>query len=134
LDLINRVIYAPEIKSVSYDLQKPKFSLEHLSKDNKFCLPKCDLKQKAKLIDKLHRLSSLTWHQIKASPRHKMGTETIKRNSIKSTLPEILKKDPSINIIAIRCFEKLPMVGYKDRDTFFICWLDRLGKLYNHGK
>lgn len=62
--------------------------------------------------------------------RHKLGFETIKRKCIKAAIPQEITED--VTFIAFRCIGKKPMVGYRDRNVFFVVWIDRTADLYNH--
>ena len=116
-------------QAISPQQMRPKFSLEHLQKS--FCLSACEKDEKASLADRMHRLSQLTWQQITHAPRHGLGTETIARSAIKDVIPSCITEDT--NIIALRFHDKAPMVGFRLEEVFYIVWLDRSFKLYDHG-
>lgn len=114
--------------------KKPAFSLEKLVSDKRFSLAGCDKDQKAALIDQMFKLSQLTWRDLKFSHRHGPGYEKIARTSLNAEIPETIPEDA--NIIAFRFHGKAPMVGYRDgrtRSIFYIVWLDRNFRLYDHG-
>jgi hypothetical protein len=121
-------IVSPYSNSVSPETLHPYFSLRYLSKSH--CLSKCQTAEKAAFADTLHRLSQLTWGQIKSAPRHGLGCELIARNSIQG-VPAHLSQE--VNLIAFRFHGKAPMVGYRDRATFYVIWLDPNFTLYDHG-
>ena len=106
----------------------PIFSLRYLNKE--YCLSKCEKDEKAAFADTLHRLSNLTWAQIKAAPRQGLGYEIIPRKGIPGIPAHVTDE---VNLIAFRFCAKAPMVGYRDRTTFHIIWLDRDFTLYDHG-
>ena len=108
--------------------QPPLFSLRYI--DREFCLSACNKDEKAAFADTLHRLSQLTWSQIRQAPRHGLGYEKIDRDSIRGAIPGHVTED--VNFIAFRFFGLAPMVGYRDRATFFVIWLDRTYSLYPH--
>lgn len=107
----------------------PLFSLKDLQ--STFCLSKCTKEEKSAFADKLHRLSQLTWGQIKQCPRHGLGFEKIKRQAIRAAIPNHIT--PDIDIIAFRFCNKKAMVGYRKELTFFVVWFDRDFSLYDHG-
>ncbi|MCG7963751.1 MAG: hypothetical protein N0E54_13710 [Candidatus Thiodiazotropha taylori] len=113
---------------VNYDLEAPVFSLQNIQKSH--CLSKCERNEKAAFADTMHQLSSLLWRDIKRSGRHHLGYEKINRDSLKKPVPENVPEDA--NVIAFRFCDKAPMVGYRDKATFHVIWLDRDFSLYNH--
>lgn len=105
------------------------FNLKHVT--GRYCLTRCDKNELSAFAKKIHRLSQMTWAQIKAAPRHKLGTEKI--DSLDDKLPQEAK-DKGRQAIALRFDGFKPMVGYRgDRDTFYIVWFDRNFSLYDHG-
>ena len=118
-----------EIISENTDIQKPFFSLEHMI-DN-FCVKACKMEERAQFAEALYKRGKLTWQEIKQSHRHGLGLEKISRGSIKVGLPSVVTED--VNLIAFRCFGKMPMVGYRQGRTFYVLWLDPAGKVYDHG-
>lgn len=116
--------------SLNYDLKNPKFSLELLRKG--FDLSDFP-EEKAASFDTMKKLSKLTWAQIYKAPKHGLGCEKIDRNSITGdSIPDVVV-DEDTTIIAFRYNGKKAMVGFREKDTFFILWFDREYKLYNHG-
>jgi hypothetical protein len=110
------------------DLEPPVFCLRHL--DRTHGLNSCDKDEKAALASTLHKLSQLTWSQLRLAPRHGVGYEIIDRGSFRVVIPQHITED--VNLIAFRFIGKAPMVGYKDEAIFRIVWLDRSFEVYNH--
>lgn len=106
----------------------PIFSFEHLQPN--WCVQDCQQEERSEMLDKLRRLSSLTWKQIRQENRHGLGTEIIARNSIRAAIPSFLTEDEKI--LAFRAFGRAPMVGYKSGRVFHVLWVDRTFTLYNH--
>lgn len=111
------------------DYKPPVFSFEYLQKD--WCIQDCQQEERSKMLDKLRRLSSLSWREIRQQDRHGLGTEVIHRNSIKPRVPSFLTDD--VNLLAFRVIEKAPMVGYRKGRIFYVIWIDRAFALYDHG-
>ncbi|WP_095967536.1 hypothetical protein [Pseudomonas sp. ACN5] len=111
------------------DLKPPVFSFEHLQKD--WCIQDCQQEERSKMLDKLRRLSSLSWREIRQQDRHGLGTEIIARNSINPKIPSFLTDD--VNLLAFRVIDKAPMVGYRKGRVFHVIWIDRGFTLYDHG-
>ena len=121
-------ISPPITTEESPEQEPPIFSLPYMSKD--FCISGCNKEEKAAFADTLYKLSQLTWSQINSSGRHGSGYERIAQTSIKASIPKHITQD--VNLIAFRFCAKAPMVGYRDRATFYVIWLDRAFTLYNH--
>jgi len=106
----------------------PIFSLDKLQGD--YCISLCDQDHKVAFVNRLRILSKLTWQQITNAHKHKTGSETISRTSIKATIPSEITDD--VTIIALRYNDKAPMVGYRENRIFHIVWIDQNFTLYNH--
>jgi hypothetical protein len=106
----------------------PIFCLKHLHP--KYNLDKCEVDEKAKLIERMHKLSSITWEIIRTSHRHGMGAEKIERTSIKTSIPSHIT--PDTTLYALRFDGLKPFVGYRSEFIFHIVYIDRDFTLYNH--
>ncbi len=106
----------------------PVFCFKHLHKD--YSITQCQKEEKISLVEKLHKLSTMTWEQIRLSPRHGLGSEKISQDSIKVGLPSHVT--PDVTFYALRFDGMKPMVGYKSDFIFHIVYLDRDFTLYNH--
>jgi hypothetical protein len=115
---------------VSTEAQHPTFSLTHIQPS--YCLSNCEKQEKAAFADTLHKLSKLTWAQIRIAPKHGCGTEKIARDSIDTGIPVHVTEDVSF-FLAFRFDGKKPMVGYRKDEVFHVLWLDRDMTLYDHG-
>jgi hypothetical protein len=110
--------------------ERPLFSFEFLHHDARYSLSACTTEEKSKFIEKIVRLSQLTWAEIQSSGKHQLGIEKIPANQIKANLhPEA---DSRRDYLAFRCVGKAPMVGYRVRRIFYILWIDRNFTLYKH--
>lgn len=107
----------------------PVFCLKYIHKD--FSLDHCDKSEKAALIERLYKLSTMTWEQIRMADKHGLGTEKINRDSIKAGIPSHVTGD--ITFYALRFSGKKPIVGYKSDFIFHILYIDRNFALYDHG-
>lgn len=104
------------------------FSFRHTQSNH--CISKCIDKEKLNLLDSLFQRRSMRWKEIIIADRHKLGSEKIARTSLKVTVPDFVPKDA--NIWALRFSDLAPMVGYYEKNTFYILWLDRQFKVYKH--
>jgi len=114
----------------NYDKHPPTFSLQKLQ-TGKYCLSSLDQKNKAMFADAIFRRKSLTWSEIKQSDRHGLGTEKISKSSIKAPIPKFITDDLD-SFLAFRYHGSHPMVGYRQKDIFFVLWFDLDFTLYNH--
>lgn len=119
---------AHDSASTSTEHLCPAFSLRHLRRD--FCISKCTPEEKAAFADTLHKLSQLSWAQIRSAPRHGSGCEKIEHSSIRTEIPSIVTKE--VSLLAFRFYGKAPMIGFRDKDIFHILWFDRDFTVYPH--
>ncbi|NEP11000.1 MAG: hypothetical protein F6K14_12460 [Symploca sp. SIO2C1] len=116
-------------KILNYDDCYPVFCLRYLEDD--YSLEQCTRDEQADLAKALRKRSQMTWRQIWAAPRHKLGAEKIARNSIKAQIPKHITEDINF-FISLRFSGKALMVGYRIKDIFRIIWLDSKFTLYKH--
>ena len=120
---------APEtdLRTIGDD-KNPVFSFQFI--DPKFSITECQNDDKIKFITRIVKLSTMTWGDIKRSPRHQYGTEKIYRDSLRIKIPDHITPDTAI--LALRFSELKPMLGYRDRDVFHIIGCDDKFKAYDH--
>lgn len=121
---------APDTPTGSSQQRRPLFSLQYLSTDPEYSLSRCTREQKAAFADMLAKLSQMSWAEINQAPRHGLGCEKISPSSIKAAIPSHITED--VNFLAFRFWDKAPMVGYRRQEVFYIIWLDRNFRLYDH--
>ena len=78
----------------------------------------------------MHKLSRLSWAEIQNAPRHGLGFEKITQSQIRLTLPTHLTEE--VSLLVFRYFGMKAMVGYRNKDTYYILALDRDFTLYEH--
>lgn len=121
------------VKSVepfNYDNNPPIFSLEKLQ-PGKYCFSELDQENKAMFADAIFRRKNLTWNEIKRADRHGLGTEKVAKVSIKAPTPKFITDDMD-SYLVFRYHGKRPMVGYRQRDVFYVLWFDSDFTLYDH--
>lgn len=114
----------------NYDKKPPVFSLEKLQTGN-YCLSCLDREHKAMFAEAIFRRRNLSWEEIKKADRHGLGTEKIPKTAIKAPLPKFITEEVT-DFLVFRYNGKCPMVGYRQRDIFFVLWFDHDFTLYNH--
>jgi hypothetical protein len=117
------------IETDDSDRKPPVFSFEFLQAG--WCIQDCQQEERSKMLDKLRRLSRLSWQDIRQQHRHLLGTETIARGSIRAAIPAFLTDD--VRLLAFRAFDRVAMVGYRNERIFHVIWIDRDFTLYDHG-
>ncbi len=114
----------------NYNDRPPIFSLEKLQA-GPYCLSSLDQKGKADFAMAIFKRKDLKWSEIMQADRHGLGTEKIAKKAIKAPIPNFLTEDVD-ELLAFRFSGKKPMVGFRQRDTFFVLWLDGDFTLYPH--
>jgi hypothetical protein len=114
----------------NYDNFPPIFSLEKLQPGN-YCLSCLDQENKAMFAEAIFRRKSLTWNQIKQQDKHGLGTEKISKSSIKAPIPRFITEDVD-DFLVFRYHGLRPMVGYRQKDVFYVLWFDHNFSLYDH--
>lgn len=114
----------------NYDKRAPVFSLERLQTGN-YCFSALDQEHKAMFAEAIFRRKSLTWTEIKQSPKHGLGTEKISKDAIKAPMPSFITEEVD-EFLVFRYHGKNPMVGYRQKDVFFVLWFDHNFTLYDH--
>ncbi|MBL1278206.1 MAG: hypothetical protein COB30_019190 [Ectothiorhodospiraceae bacterium] len=114
----------------NYDNFPPVFSLQKLQA-GKYCLSSLNQEHKAMFADAMFRRESLTWNEIKQLGRHGLGTEKIAKHRIRAPIPKFITDDLD-GFIVFRYHGKNPMVGYRQKDIFYVLWFDLDFTLYGH--
>jgi len=114
----------------NYDGNPPIFSLQRIQ-PTKYCLSKLNQEQKSAFADSIYKRREVLWKDIKKLHKHSLGIEKIPRYQIKAPIPRFIKDDVDY-FLAFRFFGKSPMVGYRQKDVFFVLWFDHDFTLYGH--
>lgn len=79
---------------------------------------------------KLHKLSRMTWAEIKAADHRALGFEKIADSSLRVPVPSWAPRDSmqSTRFNGNKC----RLLGYRDGRTFLVVWVDRDLSLYKH--
>ena len=125
-----RDLPAEAIKPQDHNAYHPAFCFKYLQK-GKYHLDSCIADDAAALAKRLVKLGEMTWQQVLFADKRTLGSETIKRNAIRSGLPACLPEDAVL--LALRFNSSKPMVGFRDKKLFYVLWLDHDFTLYDHG-
>ena len=118
-------------EQVNYNRSTPKISLEFLQ--GKHCVSKCQKDEKAQIIDILHRISQHTWREIIQEGKSGFGYEQIEISQLKCKIPQ---DEIFCNLDKVTVFHnapKIPIVGFRIQDIYYIFCIDRKYNAYNHG-
>jgi hypothetical protein len=121
-------IKATQENQTPYQFDYPIFCFRHIHRI--YGLEQCTANEKSALIDRLYKLSQLTWQQISITQRHGFGFEKIEQTSIKTEMPKHITKD--VTLYSFRFDGLKPFVGYRSTYIFHIVFIDRDFTLYNH--
>ncbi|NQZ06206.1 MAG: hypothetical protein HRT35_03505 [Algicola sp.] len=114
----------------NYDNEAPLFSLERVQ-SGKYCFASLDQENKAMFAEAIFRRKSIAWKEIKQIDRHGLGTEKIAKSCIKTAIPRFITEDFE-DFLAFRYHGLHPIVGYRDKNVFFVLWFDHDFTLYAH--
>lgn len=115
----------------NYNKQPVKFSLEKIQ-TGKYCFSRLDQENKASFAESIYRRKNLTWNEIFTIGRHSLGTEKMPVDSIRCNKPAFITQDVD-DYMVFRYKGNNPMVGYREKDIFYVLWFDHDLTLYDHG-
>jgi hypothetical protein len=113
----------------TFSFEHPIFCFKHLHKD--YHIDKCTDNEKKQLIDKIIKISSITWKELEYASRKGLGAEKIQITSIKPSIPASFTDDVN-HLLAFRFDGKKPFVGFRNKFVFHVFYIDRSFTLYNH--
>lgn len=117
-------------ETIDYNSRPPIFSLEKIVNGD-YCFSSLDQAAKAAFAESIFKRRNVTWNQLFNIDRHKLGTEKLPIDSLNVPKPLFLTDDVE-HVIAFRFHGLCPMVGYRQKDVFFILWFDHNFTLYDH--
>lgn len=114
----------------NYNERPPVFSLQRIP-NTKYCLSSLNKDDKSAFADSIYKRRIITWNEINSQYRHALGYEKISRDSINQGIPKFITDDVD-NFLAFRFNGKKAMVGYRQKDVFYVLWFDHDFTLYDH--
>ena len=105
------------------------FSLEKVQVGT-YCFSKLETEEKAAFSDSIFKRKSLSWLDIIQSPKHGLGSEKIPKDKIKAPIPKFITEEEDFFLV-LRFHGKMPMIGYREKNIFFVLWFDRTHTLYS---
>lgn len=112
----------------SIELDYPVFCFRHLQTE-----PHGDFKFYSDFIERLKKLSSLTWNQINTADRHGFGTEKMPVGQIKPQLPRFVTPDVNHLTVFRANGDNRPFLGLRNGSVFHIIFIEeQFGDVYDH--
>jgi hypothetical protein len=118
----------PEIPN--YNNMPPIFSLEKIVGDN-YCFSKLDDIDKKQFAESIFKRKNIEWKDIYSLDKHGLGMEKIPKSEIKGSIPSFITEDMN-DFLVFRFSGKKPMVGYREKNIFYVLWFDKDFTLYKH--
>jgi len=115
-----------------YDDMPPVFSLERIQASSKYCLSKLEKKYQAAFATSIFKRRNIKWKEITQIDRHTLGSEKIPKSAIKTGVPNFIT-DEIDSFLVFRFYKLMPMVGYRQKNVFYVLWFDHDFSLYDHG-
>lgn len=119
-------IKEPVIPDISFQDLPPKFSLQYVQ--SKYCINRCTKDEKCDFVNAMYKRKDHSWKKLFIEPHDKLGLEIIKKG-LKVTCPECASGK---ELLSLRFSGKKPMVGFRERDVFYVLWFDRDFSVYQH--
>lgn len=110
----------------SYMDEPPKFSLRHVQKSH--CINNCTKDERLDFVQAMFRRKDISWKELLNAPHGGIGYEPI-RAGFRVVIPDVAQKE---SIISFRFSGKKAMVGFRERDVFYVLWFDTKFDVYKH--
>jgi len=109
------------------ELDYPVFCFRYLQ-----TTPQKDYKFYANFIERLKKLSNMSWNEINTSQRHGFGTEKMPVSQIKS-LPKFISPDVSYLTVFRAAGDNRTFLGLRVKSVFHIIFIEeKFNDIYNH--
>lgn len=95
-----------------------------------FGVEDCEKEDRVNFANRLHKIGSMSWGEIKCASRHGLGYETMPEHNLRVPIPRSINEDA--RLIVFRFSAKKPMIGFRKEKIFYIVWIDPTFKVYNH--
>lgn len=114
--------------STEVNIDYPVFCFKHLITD---C--KGDYKFYFEFVERLKKISCLSWKEIGTAQRHGFGTEKLTVDSIKPDLPKFVSPDVKHLMVFRANGDNRPFLGLRRDNIFHIIFIEeRFGDIYDH--
>ena len=110
------------------ELDYPIFCFRHLQ-----TVSNGDYKFYSDFVERLKKISSLTWKQINVADRHGFGTEKMPVKQIKPQLPRFISPEITHLLVFRANGDNRPFLGLRNGNVFHIIFLEeQFGDVYDH--
>lgn len=110
------------------EINYPVFCFRHLQ-----TMPQKDYKFYADFIERLKKLSNLSWDAINSTQRHGFGTEKMPIAQIISSLPKFITPDIDFLTVFRANGDNRPFLGLRIGNIFHIIFIEEnFGDVYKH--
>lgn len=110
------------------ELDYPIFCFRHLQTS-----PNGDFKFYSDFLERLKKLSNLSWKEINVSDRHGFGTEKMPVDKIKPQLPNFVTPEISHLTVFRANGDNRPFLGLRKGIVFHIIFIEeKFGNIYDH--
>lgn len=110
----------------SYQDEPPKFSLQFIQASH--CINKCEAEEQRDFVQAMYKRKDQSWKSLQSMPHEKLGFEPIKQG-FKVSIPQCAAEK---TLLAFRFSGQKAMIGFRERDVFYILWFDRDFSVYVH--
>lgn len=107
-----------EEQLIDHDSSKPVFSFKFMNYCGKCCISKRHNEDKSGILNRLLRLSQLTWRQIASEPRKGLGFEVLPQHEFRHGFPDVVTSE--VNILVFRYSDAGRMAGFRIKDIYHI--------------
>lgn len=95
--------------------------------------PKNDHKFYTEFVQRLKKISQLTWKQINVADRHGFGTEKMPIGQIKQDLPKFITPEIEYLLVFRANGDNRPFLGLRKGNIFHIIFIEeQFGDVYDH--
>lgn len=115
---------------LDYNKQPIIFSLEKIISGN-YCFSALIVEDKKQFAEAIFKRKNMTWDDIFKAQRHGLGNEKISVSSIKQEKPKFITEDIK-DYLAFRFNGTKAMVGFRQKNIFYVLWFDHNYTLYKH--
>lgn len=101
------------------ELDYPVFCFRHLQSK-----PQDDYKFYAEFVERLKKISNLSWKQINVADRHGFGTEKLPISQNKPELPKFISPEITHLLVLRANGDNRPFLGLREKNIFHIIFIE----------
>ncbi len=129
----NKGAHLIALKTQDYNKIPVIFSLRHIQ-NGKYCFSQLDQKQKSDFAEALFRRKDFTWNDYHQIPKESLGYELLPFCCLKIASKPICVTEDLDKVIVIRFSgNDGRIVGFREKNIYYVLWVDCCFELYDHG-